>query len=491
MSFAHISISANIEDWRTASAPAHYIVFGREKMRRPHGCQTGVILAVAVFACVIVIMLWSFAAPEEPDARASANQLLESPHTAFFTDIPPEPYAIPKVTELDLPVRSGYRAIWGGTGRDDRGHIWLGLCAEPQAGASACLIEYDPEKSKSFLRGDVLSALARHRSLVPAEAQAKIHTKIIQASDGNLYFASLDETGGDFDGGTRSPKWGSHLWRVKLPGYKWEHLFSAEEGLIAVAGGGWTIYALGFFGHKLYRYNIKTEEVKSVEVGSVGGHISRNIVSDFRNHVYVPRIKRGMLSPECKVSIVECDTNLQEIGETPIKNYLYEDQDPAESHGLTAFQPMVDGSIIVVTAPGYMYRIYPGNAKAAQVEEIGWLHPEGERYVASLFTYGGKRYVMGLAKGSKNTHEGEPYQWVIRDLSVGVAITLPFEIHSDSAPALGGCLLYGSVTRDNSGDFYVVGSYWDKGRPIALRVHCPPLHRDSGPHEQTESKRSQ
>ena len=447
-------------------------------MKRLHGCQLVIAFGISVLGLVIIALLWKASEPEPVSMPyESAEEGQEDRH--FFTEIPTEPYRIPRVTEIDLPLESGFRAIWGGTGRDDRGHIWFGLCAEPGPGASAHLVEYDPEKDEAFLHGDVLSALRGHRPLAPDEAQTKIHTKIIQAADGNLYFASLDETGADFERGARPPKWGSHLWRLKLPEHNWEHLLSVDEGLIAIAGGGWHIYALGYFGHKLFHYNIKTRESRAVEVGSVGAHISRNIVSDFRNHVYVPRIERGVTSGRLQTYLVEYDPQLREVRETPLDHYIYSDELPAESHGLTAFQPMVDGSLVFATALGYLYRIFPKGSQPAEVTEIGWLHPEGQRYVTGLFTYGGKRYLLGLTRGKKSTQEYQPHEWIIRDLAEGFALNVPFEIHSPDAPPSRYCPLYGSVTRDNAGDFYVVGRSSGPRRPLVLRVECPCSKTDS------------
>jgi len=441
-------------------------------MSRSRGCRVAVVFGLLVAGLILGVFFWGGPASDREWLQPTGGALSEGP-SPFFTPIPSEPYTIPRVEEIKLPEVPGANAIWGGTGRDDRGGIWFGLCMKEGPGVSAQLVEYIPEEDRAVLRGDVLMALAEHGLYRSGEAQAKIHTRIVQAADGNLYFGSQDEEGADYKRGTRPPDWGSHLWRLKLPMNKWEHLFAVPEGLIAIAGGGWRIYALGYFGHKVYQYDIRTGEVRSVQVGSVDGHISRNIVSDFRDHVYVPRLRRGTLSGHVSVSLVEYDARLKEVRETPLEHYF--DKSPAESHGLTAFQPMADGSIIIVTALGYMYRIIPRGTRPAEVVGLGWFHPDGQRYVASLFTYAGERYIMGLARGGKDTYGDRPCEWVVRDLWAEFAITIPFRIHSLNAPSVQGCLLYGSVTRDNMGNFYVVGSHWGKQRPLALKVQCPPL----------------
>jgi len=396
------------------------------------------------------------------------------PHAppAYFTAAPEAPLSTPRVEQLSPRLPRSANAIWGGTGRDSDGHIWFGVCVRNVPGRSARLLEFDPEADKFTERGDVLSELRRLGMLREGECQGKIHTRIVQAGDGHLYFASMDEQGADYDSGTRPPTWGSHLWRLRMPERTWEHLMSAPEGLIAVSGTGRRIYALGFFGHRLYQYDTETGRVLTTEVGSVDGHISRNFVTDYRDHAYVPRLRRATFSGEAIVTLAEYDTALRKLRETPLEDYF--SREPNDSHGLTAFQPMADDSIVIVTALGYMYRIAPPPGEApAEVFDVGWLHPDGERYVAGLFTYAGRRYVMGLATGDKDTGKDKVYEWVFRDLINGEAVPVPFVVQTEKAPPLRNCLLYGSVTRDNAGRFYVVGSHWSARKPLILRVSCP------------------
>ena len=69
--------------------------------------------------------------------------------------------------------------------------------------------------------------------------QMKIHSKPVQANDGFLYFASMDEYGEKEDG-TRLPFYGSNLWRIRanvskniIAETEWEHLLALPEGIIA------------------------------------------------------------------------------------------------------------------------------------------------------------------------------------------------------------------------------------------------------------------
>ncbi len=154
----------------------------------------------------------------------------------------------PQVTPLSVPQFAGAHAIWGSTGQDSRGHIWFGVTTEGIPVPSAHLFEYDPDASGIVDRGNVIAQLSAAGVLRPGEHQAKIHSRIVQGPDNDLYFASMDEEG-ESANGTHMPRWGGHLWRLKLDTYQWQHLFTAPEALIAVAAGGRFIYALGYFGH--------------------------------------------------------------------------------------------------------------------------------------------------------------------------------------------------------------------------------------------------
>src|SRR5438309_9485085 len=44
-----------------------------------------------------------------------------------FGPLPVDPHKPPQVAEIQLPKVLGLYAIWGSTGRDDRGHIWAGV----------------------------------------------------------------------------------------------------------------------------------------------------------------------------------------------------------------------------------------------------------------------------------------------------------------------------------------------------------------------------
>lgn len=418
-------------------------------------------------AILVCTLLGPGCSSEEPEPVEAPG---DEP-AAFFTAAPPHPAKRPNVVQIPLPALPNARAVWGASGRDSRGHVWFGVSvSETSPCPSAHLLEYVPESGEVVDRGSVVEELRRGGIARTDEGQSKIHSKIIEGSDGHLYFTSMDMRGADFRQGRTPPSRGSHLWRLRLPDCRWEHLMAVPEGLIAISRGADWIYALGFFDHKLYQYDCKTGDVRSVVVGSVKGHISRNFMSDHRGHVYVPRLTYTTRSINPVVTLVEYDTDLDEVGEKPLEHYL--DGLPGKSHGIIGTQNLADGSIAFLTHLGYLYRIVPWKGKPSELIPLGWFHPEGERYVASLFTYAGKRYLMGVATGDKDTHRDKTYEWVVYDLRNRRSMALPFEINSPNPPALCGSLLYGSMTRDNFGNFYVVGTDYDRACPLLFQVQA-------------------
>jgi hypothetical protein len=314
-------------------------------------------------------------------------------------------------------------------------------------------------------RGDVVSRLKELGLYRPGEGQMKIHSRIVQAEDGYLYFASMDEQG-EHDDGTRLPTWGSHLWRLLPSEDRWEHLLAAPEGLVAVAAYGSRVYALGYFDHVLYQYDCATGKTASVRVGSVGGHVSRQFICDDRGHAFVPRLRYAGTPPQLVVTLVEFDTSLRQVGETRLSHYVLDT--PEECHGIVAWQRLADHSVVFVTHVGYVYRVIPSSLGAALVAPEGWLHPQGQSYTASLFTYEGKRYLMGA---SRPFEAGKGYEWVVRDLETRESKTthLSLPLPGDNV------LLYGSMTRDDAGDFYLAGTAQGSatGKPLLFRLKPP------------------
>ena len=329
------------------------------------------------------------------------------------------------------------------------------------------MLEYEPDTGKITDRGDVLSQLKRAGLHRKDTSQIKIHSRIALGPDGYLYFTSMDEQGENPTTQT-APTWGSHLWRIRPGDSDWEHLAHTREALIAVSCAGRYVYALGYFGHLLYQYDIQSESMRSVRVGSVGGHISRNLISDRRGHAYVPRLRPSTIESDPPiVTLVEYDTQLREVNQTPIGHYL-DRRGPWASHGITAFQHMGDGSIVFTTHLGWLYHITPPADRPnapAEVIELGSFHPDGETYIATMFTYTGASHVMGVSKTRRSG-----FEWLSFDLKQGVGKASPLSFGYPDNRVLWKHLLYGSMARDNTGNFYVVGTDQQIGKPVMLKL---------------------
>jgi hypothetical protein len=314
--------------------------------------------------------------------------------------------------------------------------------------------------------GDVVSELKQAGVYRQGEGQIKIHTKIVQGEDGYLYFATFDEEGEHASTGIVS-KWGGHFWRYKPGAAHWEHIRSVPQALVAVAGNGNWIYALGYWDHVLFQYDTRKQTWRQVTVGSVREHVSRNFVVDRRGHAYVPRAREWLPGEaaahpgqDFAAELVEFDTGLKEVHSTPLAYYAGHH----DSHGLIGLSYLEDGAIVVSTHVGYLYRITPSDSGAATVEALGWFHPNanatGNSYPASLFPIDGKRYLAGVVQVESG------FDWVVYDLLNKHSQAQKFNA---KAPLR---LLYGSSTRDNSGRFYVVGQQEGPSgrRPLMLQV---------------------
>ena len=164
------------------------------------------LMALAVFLNLVPPMTVPSVAAEAVGPSSRPDQNLTG---TVFTPVPKDPYSTARVEEIQILGFAGENAIWGAMGQDHRGHIWFGVSVEG-GDRSAHLFEYDPNSREVFDRGDVVSRLREVGVYRPGEGQVKIHSKIIQAADGYLYFSSTDEEGEEPDG-SRPAKWGAHL----------------------------------------------------------------------------------------------------------------------------------------------------------------------------------------------------------------------------------------------------------------------------------------
>lgn len=378
-----------------------------------------------------------------------------------FTSLPANPWRAPGTRVVDVPEFADANSIWGATGRDVAGRIWIGVSAKTP-GASAHLMRFDPASSEWCDLGSVVEQLAAAGALAPGAGQVKIHSRIVSGDDGRLYFTSMDEEG-EAEDGSALPKWGSHLWRVAVESGRWEHLFAAPEGLVAAAGGGRWIYALGYWDHVLYQYDTVTRQQRRIVVGAVGGHASRNMIAGADGHAFVPRVTRdgyGLL----RAALVEFDTDLRERAATPLEHYFGEPA-AAEDHGIVGLAALADGRSLFITHAGHLYAVEPHGGAAARISPLGWFHPQGASYAPSLFALDGGTLVAGIAR------RDERYEWIVFDLASRTSRVFAFDTHAVVGP-----LLYGSITRDDAGRCYVGGRQPTANgghRPLLLQVAPP------------------
>ena len=191
--------------------------------------------------------------------------------------------------------------------------------------------------------------------------------------------------------------------------------------------------------------------------------MSRNFLADVGGHAYVPRLTA---QPNGKIltELVEYDVNLHEVAAIPLDYYLGTES-PSANHGIVGLAYLADGKIVFTTHRGYLYAINPMLGGSASVTGVGWFHPAGEAYAPSLFTFSGGSLLAGV------TQRAGRYEWVVFDLATGISSAFPLDTKD-----LRSVLLYGSVSRDNAGRFYVGG--WAKGptggqHPLVLQITAP------------------
>ena len=385
------------------------------------------------------------AAALRPIAERSGSVFLPTPDSAFGS---------PTVRALSLPDLPGGTSVWGAFGRDRRGHIYVGVSVG-DAEESPHLLDYDPATDAWRDRGNAIDELRRLGLLRDGESQVKLHSRIVEAADGLLYFATFDEAGEDQQAMTL-PRWGGHLWRMQPDNGQWEHLLSTKEALIAIGTTGRHVYALGYFDHVLHVYDTETGESRHTRIGAAGGHVSRNLLVGSDEHAFVPRVIADA-DGGYRAELVELDHTLAELAVHPLADYPGKER-PASHHGIVGAAYLADDSLVFTTHTGQLYLVVPTPGSAATVKALGWFHPDGESYAPSLFPFSGETLVAGVAKRDKGS-----FEWVVHDIESGLSGA--FALDTVDLPKL---LLYGSITRDDLGRFYVGG--WSNHRPVVLQI---------------------
>jgi hypothetical protein len=236
-------------------------------------------------------------------------------------------------------------------------------------------------------------------------------------------------------------------------------LLAVPEGLVAASGVGRHVFALGYFGHVLHRYDTLTGDHKQVVVGSIDGHVSRNFLADVDGHAYVPRLSR-LADGRVLTELVEYDSDLRELKATPLDEYLGKGS-PGSNHGITGIAYLADGRMVFTTHRGQLYVIDPHADRPATVTLVGWFHPEGEAYAPSLFSFRGGELLAGA------TQRAGQFEWVVFELATRIAGAFPLD-----TKGLKNVLLYGSMARDDAGRFYVGGWATRDGgeKPLVMQL---------------------
>jgi len=106
-------------------------------------------------------------------------------------------------------------------------------------------------------------------------------------------------------------------------------------------------------------------------------------------------------------------------------------------------------------------------ATSSTVRDLGWMHPQGSTYIASLFTPDG-RTLNGVASRGKKV-----FDWVTCSAQGTGCVAVPLSVPAWE-PTVNELLLYGSSIRDASGAHFIVGTRFVGGnlKPIMLRVRA-------------------
>ena len=398
--------------------------------------------------------------------KAAENYQQATPLRSFenqvgtrFTRVDSVSFTTPEIKEVPLNFTAGGKSIWGAIGRDDKGKIYLGASTSEGIESTAFLYQYDPKTSLVVPQGDVVTQLKRLGLHKPGMGQNKLHSKFYQADDGYMYFTSFDEQGEDTG---KNPIWGGHLWRKKDADTQWEHLAATPEALIAVNLAGQYVYALGYWDHVLYQFNTRNQQLKRVVVGSVAKHVSRNFLVDPNGHAYVPSVATSR-EGEVQAFLNEYDIDLNLLGSYTMPSY--QGKRMSGHHGIVGYTSMAGGNIVFTTSDGGLYELNAGSSTADKLTYLGMMHPEGSAYIPSLFPLDGKNLIAGVGRASSS----KGYEWIIYELQSRFGAT--YELDTSN---IGRSLLYGTSTRDDDGNFYLVGRSKAKSgkgsRPVVVQI---------------------
>ena len=120
-------------------------------------------------------------------------------------------------------------------------------------------------------------------------------------------------------------------------------------------------------------------------------------------------------------------------------------------HGIVGYTSMENGNIVFTTSDGGLYELNGWSSAPDKLTYLGMMHPDGSAYIPSLFPLDGKSLVVGVGRVPKGG-----YEWIIYELPSRFSATYTLELN------IGRALLYGTSTKDDEGNFYLVGRHKGK-----------------------------
>ncbi len=379
-----------------------------------------------------------------------------------FTAVEDKHFKPPQLYPLSLKLDPLGAALWGATGRDDRGNIYFGLSSYANIGNTAQIYQFNPSTGTLIEQSDVISQLKQANLYKTGMSQIKIHSKIYQANDGYLYFSSFDELGESASRGVL-PTYGGHLWRKKPDSLEWEHLLATNEALIAVNTDGRFVYAMGYWGHVLYQFNTLNQRMNRVTVSKHKSHVSRNFIVTSHGDVFVPRISG---SNNETIDLVQYNSDLKEVTSHAMNEYLHPSWE--FDHGIVSYSSMKNGDVYFATSIGAIYKLAK---QANQQYQLTLQQTIADKdnvgaYLPSMFTINGEDFIVGMGY-----HRiAKQYFWYLYETTTNTVLTYELPEMDKST------LVYGSSTKDNLGNMYMVGvdlSVSDKHKPTIIQLHYP------------------
>lgn len=414
--------------------------------------------------CLLSIGILSILACSEPipeSEQTFTTRTIEEQLGTVFSPIKDAHFKAPTVTQLPLNFVNNGAALWGATGKDDQGRIYFGVSSYYQYDNNSFLYQFDPKTNETVFQGDTITQLKKAGLYSPGVSQNKLHSKFYQADDGYLYFASFDENGESVSKEIL-PTHGGHLWRKKPDSTEWEHLLATNEALIALNTDGRYVYALGYWGHVLYQYDILTRRFNRMSIGSKKGHISRNFLIAPNGHVFIPQIIE-LADEQYATELLELDNKLNAVTTHTIEHYFSDKK--YVDHGIVGYANTRKGHIFFNTGAGALYKLELQENRSYQLQfKRFWADQDTSAvYMPSLFTLDGDSFIVGMGKA----YGEDLYSWFIYEESTDTSVNYQLDDIVSSK------LLYGSVTKDHKGNMYVVGvdrSDRQKHRPIVLQL---------------------